>query len=850
MFRYIALFSFLLAFQVNAEDCKKVVDLKDFLSSEVFRQKPLESNFKFYAFTGSKSLIDDISMGLEKFGKISISYKFEEDEDSVISRRDGMILDTIETSEKITTVMTTGYSEFTFEMLKFDNAFSLELKSVKNLWKYPYRVSELTFNQISPFSSRDLPDESEELTGKAQRAACFAEDGRYMGVVSSAETLKEIDFKSANTEASLVPMKKGVFIKPGETYQCSGVWVCYFVGKDSRDGWRQRTNNLHIFPKGRKKDILSSRRKVIGQIDGNTVIRGSIDLDISKAKKVKDKNIKSRLCSEVASKILELDISDIDLSAWKEMNKEFSLISSPNHIRWESLVPLVFVNSKPLRLSCWPNEDWAVVADFGNAGIFNDSAMFDSKKNIPSDGTELPWFYYSGDRPSRWLKNDEILLSGFWAFDWHNSVVSAGKIDIKKKTITLGSRVSFGLRNGNSKTRRWRAYNLIEEIDVPGEYAIDRQSKKIYFIPPSDVSDIKRISIATGTNALYVCDGVKNKEFENIIFEESHSQGVVLKNCENVVFKNCIFRNMTREGVFIDRSCKNCVVDGCTFENFSHTAVQIAGGDKMYLMNGNNEILSSTIRNTSQGIAKSGCAIKVIGVGNAVRDCNIYNIPDIGIYFKGCNLALDGCLISNVCYVVDDSAAYYQGRNAFNRGNVLKNNLFIDTGTEFNHGNAAIYFDDGDCGNIVYSNLFVRCGFPGRANFGTVFSHGGYDNFVSNCRFVDCIRPFGSAPWTLEKWEEFFKNHTYSLNRDLENMKVPVGDYYPSILNFNVKNTIKGCNYAQDCIVDGSPLHRETKIKGEFFPGIVCGNWHTNRITAIRPCRWFDAFKKMPRSKK
>ena len=112
---------------------------------------------------------------------------------------------------------------------------------------------------------------------------------------------------------------------------------------------------------------------------------------------------------------------------------------------------------------------------------------------------------------------------------------------------------------------------------------------------------------------------------------------------------------MMREGVDIDKSCQDCVIDNCVFENFGFAAAVIDGGDKTVLKNGNNEVISSVIRNTSQGIAKTGNAIRLQGVGNAIRNCKIYNIPDIGIYFRGCNLALESCWISNICTVVDDN---------------------------------------------------------------------------------------------------------------------------------------------------------------------------------------------------
>ena len=853
------LFSFLLAVLIcqNGFATFKVVDLQQFLKPSSFKPLTRESLNQYSILKGSEFLVDNIKFGRDEFGKIAISYKLENKDATLCSSTGARVQKVLDSGDKTTVVISTREIECGYEIGKFENAISVELKYIKNITDIPLTVTELEFHQISPFSSPDLPDESEALTGKAQRAVRFAEDGRFMGVVSSASTLKKIDYGSVenlthtgDALTSFSPMKKGDFLKPGEVRKFNGTWACYLIGKDLRDGWRQRTNCLDIFPRGCKKDILSARRRIQETINGKAIINGSITLDFSQAKKVEDKSIKERLCPEVASRILELDLSHIDLSYWCAPTNEFSLLSPPRKINWNSLVPRLYVNSEPMKLSTWPNDDWAIIAGFDNPGKYRPIALVHLSTNAVVEEISKPSFYYSGDRPSRWVKAEEVLVNGFWAYDWHNSVVRLDSIDTEKKIITLTHPTSFGIINGNSKDRRWRVYNLIEEIDQPYEYAINRKTKKLYFLPPLEFSKDTRISIAAGTNALYVCDGLKDVEFRNIVFEESPTKGVILTNCENVVFKNCVFRNMMREGVNIDKSCQDCVIDNCVFENFGFAAAVIDGGDKTVLKNGNNEVISSVIRNTSQGIAKTGNAIRLQGVGNAIRNCKIYNIPDIGIYFRGCNLALESCWISNICTVVDDNGAFYQGRNATDRGNVLKNNVFIDTGTEFRHGNAGVYFDDGDCGNVVFSNLFVKCGFPGRSNFGTVFSHGGFGNYVSYCKFIDCIRPFGSARWDEAKWKIFFEKYAQRKNNDLAAMKIKFDAYFPSIAKFNLEENVKASNYASDCAVDGSPIWRETKVPGERFPGIICGNWQTNRIEITRPCRWFDAFKKMPRSKK
>jgi len=113
--------------------------------------------------------------------------------------------------------------------------------------------------------------------------------------------------------------------------------------------------------------------------------------------------------------------------------------------------------------------------------------------------------------------------------------------------------------------------------------------------------------------------------------------------------------------------------------------------------------------------------------------------------------------IYNVCTETDDCGALYKGRNPSCRGNLIQFNYWHDIGSPMGHGNAAIYFDDGDGGDLVYGNIFVRCGEPGKGSFGTVFSHGGHDIRAENNIFVDCKRALGSAPWDEARWRDALK---------------------------------------------------------------------------------------------
>jgi hypothetical protein len=145
--------------------------------------------------------------------------------------------------------------------------------------------------------------------------------------------------------------------------------------------------------------------------------------------------------------------------------------------------------------------------------------------------------------------------------------------------------------------------------------------------------------------------------------------------------------------------------------------------------------------------------------------------------------------VYRVCLETDDCGALYKGRNPSCRGNRVVYNYWHDIGSPMGHGNAAIYFDDGDGGDLVYGNLFVRCGDPGRGSFGTVFSHGGHGIRAENNLFVDCKRALGSAPWDETRWRNALKGaeETYfpeKLLKEVDITKPPYTSRYPELVGF------------------------------------------------------------------
>ena len=146
-------------------------------------------------------------------------------------------------------------------------------------------------------------------------------------------------------------------------------------------------------------------------------------------------------------------------------------------------------------------------------------------------------------------------------------------------------------------------------------------------------------------------------------------------------------------------------------------------------------------------------------------------------------------IVHDVCTETDDCGALYKGRNPSCRGNVIRYNFWHHIGSPMGHGNAAIYFDDGDGGDTVFGNVFFRCGEPGKGPFGTVFSHGGHDILAENNIFIECKRALGSAPWDDQRWRRALDggedcHWDVLLRKEVDITRPPYTTHYPSLVGF------------------------------------------------------------------
>ncbi len=565
--------------------------------------------------------------------------------------------------------------------------------------------------------------------------------------------------------------------------------------------------------------------------EGLAILCDGVQLPATAFKPVTDAAVLARLDAAAKGHIRVADLSSYNLHFWKPFKRE---------VRAPTSVPELFVDGVRMTIAQWPNAgEWTTIQKFVDKGTQdNDGTVTQGLGKKREKAPEPPrggTFGYAGDRPSRWTRAPEVWLHGFWCFDWYDTVIPVASINTASNTITFAAKHNYGVRPGNPSPRRWKALHLLEELDVPGEYYVDPVAKKLYFWPVAELTAATRIVVSGMGRPLLRLEKTKNLVFRGLGFEECFGDGAILKTCERVAFERCTFRNLQRKAIYAE-NCTGCRIATCDISETGTGGISISGGDRRNLVPGGNVVEDTLIRNFSVHCLTYASGVHISGVGNVVRHCELSGAPHMAVGLSGNDHVFEYNVVSNVCMSSDDAAAFYKGRNPSCRGNVLRHNFWSEIGSPRGHGNAAIYFDDGDCGDLVYGDVFYKCGEPGFGGFGAVFCHGGHSNIVRNCVFVQCRRPLGSAPWSQERWVDFLQS-PLEQTRLLKEVCVTSAVWtarYPAIANiFRPEADAERWNAAFDTAFVECPLTLPGRKPGETMPGIARGRWFTNATDVV-----------------
>ena len=433
--------------------------------------------------------------------------------------------------------------------------------------------------------------------------------------------------------------------------------------------------------------------------DGEVLLRGSKKLARSSFKKVTDSDFLEKLPEESADKIYE-----IDLSAYLSNIEKYPEYA-PQHggIAYYEL----FVGGAAQNIARWPNYGFALTGSV-------------------SPGTMT--FESTSPRLEKWKNSKYGMVAGYWTHNWALENIYIGSTNPEQSTVTLSRALQYpDMKAG----QRYYAMNMPEEMDIPGEYYIDCDTKKLYYYPSEAfLENDPELSILTST--MIVINGASNVALSGLTFEYTRGDAVSCTNAENIVIDGCVIRNIGNQA--ISMNTQDSVVSNCEIYNVGGAGVYMSAGDQKTLTRGNSKIINNNIYNFGRIFRTYQSAINISGVGNTASYNTIHDAPHSGIRFGGNDNVISHNEIYNVVLECSDSGAIYTGRNWTCWGNEISENYMHDIKKDESLTSftvSAVYIDDMFCGTYVKNNVFENC--TQAALFG-----GGKGNVFSGNILKDC----------------------------------------------------------------------------------------------------------------
>ena len=520
-----------------------------------------------------------------------------------------------------------------------------------------------------------------------------------------------------------------------------------------------------------KEDSGTESRPVAWQAFPGEEVRlsGGLMLSPGAFRPLTDADARAKLEETARGKVLQADLAPLCVTAPEAF---------PARFRGPLPLPELFFNDQRMTPARWPNEGWATIAKIIETGS--------DPRNGDSAGRPGV-FEYSGDRPARWNVESGVWLHGYWCFDWYDEVIRVKSIDQKNRRITFAEPHLYGLRQGNPSPRRYQAIHLLEELDQPGEYYVDRAKGRLYFWPPAELTG-SRIVLGILKTPVVALRDASHVVLRGFVVETSQGDGIELSGGTGNRILACHVRNVRQLGIRVNGG-KSHRIEACDIHDTGAGGIVLAGGDRRTLTPAGHQAVNNHIWRFSQHQLTYANALLLEGVGNRAAHNLIHDAPHQAIGVGGNDHLFEYNVMHHVCMETDDCGAFYKGRNPSCRGNLIRYNFWHHIGSPMGHGNAAVYFDDGDGGDTVFGNVFFRCGDPGRGSFGTVFSHGGHDNVAENNIFIECKRALGSAPWDDRRWERAIEGGEgcewqNRLLKEVDITKPPYTTRYPSLVGF------------------------------------------------------------------
>lgn len=364
-------------------------------------------------------------------------------------------------------------------------------------------------------------------------------------------------------------------------------------------------------------------------------------------------------------------------------------------------------------------------------------ARYPNKGNINDVKKALSLRSYKaiGDRVNQWKNTGDLWIDGALtkAWEWQKNRIESIKDGVVTTEWDYYSKIAV-------QTPKLFYYNMIEELDAPEEYVIDKKAGKLYFYYPAAEKICGEFRISQATVPFVYLKGASYVTFEGVAFEGTRSTAVVMdKGASHNNLVSCVISGTGKDGVSINGMYNE--IKHCDIHDIGANGVILSGGDKDNLISACNRIENSRVYDFSQQVRAYNPGITLNGVGQIVSHVELFKGPHMGMKVKGGNHLIQYSDFHDApCEYSDMLCIYFNtGYSMFDRGTIIRRNKFHNVSGTWKQS-AGVYMDNETSGvkvseNYFYDNIAQESGW-------SVMIHGGADNQILRNTFVYCSFPF------------------------------------------------------------------------------------------------------------
>ncbi len=458
-------------------------------------------------------------------------------------------------------------------------------------------------------------------------------------------------------------------------------------------------------------------------------LNGAVTLDGNSFVPVSDPDVLARIPEEARDHVKVLDLTAMDIDYGQHPFRGHSQFYKPWLPSGPETPELIF-NDELLTLARWPNEGFSTFPTVIEGGS---QPRTGADPDDPDYQTPIIGFAgYEGERPSRWVTAPDAWVYGFWGNDWSDQSMQISSISPADRTLELAQASTYGVRNNHI----FYAFNLLEELEQPGEWYLERETGQLYLYPPAYMATAD-ILLSQITSELVFLNNVSHLTFQGLIFEAGRGRAFQINGGENNLVHGCIIRNFASVAIGINNG-RYHGVKSCHVHSIGGTGITVGGGDSVTLTPSGHFVENNHLHNFARNNLAYRPAIRLSGVGQRVAHNEIHDAPHAGILYGGNNHLFEYNNIYDIAKITGDVGAFYSGRNWTTRGHVIRYNLMHSMpGRQGAHGVSPVYFDDGNSAAEAYGNVIH--GTADRA----VLIGGGHHIDVVNNLFIECDTPVG-----------------------------------------------------------------------------------------------------------